>query len=453
MINYLCTDLMGNANGNAKADNLEDGFILVSNNSEEQLSFDPKKSVILSFGIDKQIHPNYNHKSLGLTVKLDAFEVTRALIEHTHINSFETFCSSDDPASCTHSGIEEMIKLTASKVEEGGIFILFFGGHGVNDGNEILALAPADFDRSPDTYITANTVNKCIEKSHCKAKSVLVILDCCYSGAMGSYMTSSANNLLPSLYVLAAGSAYESSFAVTCLHHSIFSYFFKVALDIVPWKPGMIPLIDIYEFCKDCTSALSSLILTIDNCTVKTKHVVPSLSHFNLAIDDSTEDVDGEVVRAAKPGRLKFVVDLFNDDRCSPRPRLHPATHNWLKSLICGHYQPIYLIEKRHVFDSEKGGDSENLLKTIVALIMQSIAVLEMFHNSTTVGEPDIFLIGFIHTLSLIDFVLPNCVIGAEYLVLSWTLYHRVLLKNNIDDRLMKDLLQKVRHAHFKVLK
>ena len=440
---------MGNSYGKDDSDfNLQsnEGFVLISNEPEKQLCFNPQQSVILSFGIDKQIHPNYIDKSLGLTVKLDALEVTKALIEHLNINAFKTFCSSDNPSSCTQAGIEGLIEQTANEVGKDGIFILFFGGHGVNDDDKKWALAPADFDRSPSTYVTTETINRCIKRSNCRAKCVLVILDCCYSGVMGSDMTNNEKYLLPNLYVLAAGSAYESSFAVSSLHHSIFSYFLKVALELIPLQSGTFPLADVYDLCKDCTGALSSLILTIDNCSVKAKHAVPSLSHFHAITDDTFEDVDGEALQSVKPGRLNFVFELYGSRYSKSRPRLHPETHNWLRNLICGHYQPIYLIQKRQLFET----DNDNLLKTVVALIVQSIAVLELFHNSETVGEPDIFLTGFIQTVALVDFVLPNCDIGPDYLIVSFALYHRVLVRNKVDDCLMKELLLKIQKACFK---
>lgn len=435
---------MGSANGKDIETDENLGFVLISNKLEKELSFDPDKSVILSFGIDKQINPNYEQKSLGLTVKMDALEVTKAFIDHLHIRSFEVYCSSDDPVSCTRAGIEDAIERTAREVTDEGMFVLYFGGHGVNDGDKKWALAPADFDLSPNTYITSDIINKAIKNSNCQAKHVLVILDCCYSGMMGSDMTNNADCLLSNLYVLAAGSAHESSFAITSLHHSIFSYFLKVALDVIPWKSGIFPLAEVYDFCKDCTAALSSLILTIDNCTVKTKHVVPSLSHFN----PDTEATDGDAASSIRQGRLEFLFSLFDRSSPKPRPKLHPATHSWLHSLIRGQYQPIYSIRRRRLFDDDcNKDDDDRLLKTIVSLIMHSVAVLEVFYNRDTAGEPDIFLIGFIQTMAAVDFVLSNCVLGVEYIILSWALYHRVLVQNNIDDGALKELLRKIKDS------
>ena len=420
---------------------VDSGFVMITNTQKPCLSFDPKVSFILAFGIDEQTHPVYQKKSLGRTVKLDALEVTMALIKHTEISSFETYCSSDKPSCCTQYGIQEAIENAARKVKEEGIFILFFGGHGINDSDQKWAFAPADFDLTPNSYITSEVINNCIERSECKAKCVLVILDCCYSGLMASDMTSATSHLLPNIHVLAAGSAYESSLAVTSLHHSIFSYFLTKALDTLPRTAGQLPIADVHEFCRECSKALSSLILTIDNHNVKTKQIVPSLSYFNPVVNLSEdEEIDGDVMRAYIPGRLNFVIKLFSDHSpANPRPRLHPTTQTWLRSLING---PIILLESKELLGSSTENDC--LLESVVALIVQSVAVLEFYHNRSTVGQPDIFLIGFIQTLAIIDVVHSNFAVGPECLLVSWALYQRILAKNNVDQTLMKELYQKI---------
>lgn len=431
-----------------------DEFLVISNNIEPEIIFEPSQSTALIFGIDEQLHSNYRDKSIGKTAKLDALETSIAISEHLHIKSSSTFCSSENPQDCSQSGILSHIESCSSHVGPQGVMVIFFGGHGVNDDDRKWALAPADFDRSSNTYITAGHISTCMERSNCQAKAVLLILDCCYSGMLGLELTSNIDNhLLPNLYVMAAGTAHQSSFSVLSLQHSIFSYFLKLGLAIHSYKDYSVgtytlPLTKIYEFCHECTSALSSLILTLDNYDIKTKHVTPSLLHLDPKIEVGVEEVDAAITLTEQPGRLGFVFDLFDDTAnkpCPPRPKLHNFTHKWLQSLVMGNYQPLYLMRSRRLFDSDTNKDGSELLVTVIALIVQSIAVLELYHNSDSVGNPDTFLLSFIQTVSVVDFFIPNCRIDYEHVVHSWAMYTRVLKTHNVNDESMMELFEKIK--------
>ena len=426
-------------------------FIVITNTLETNLHFDPNQSRILSIGIDKQFHPQYKDKSLGPTVKLDALEVSLALVKQFHLKEFDVFCSSDNPDQCTHNGIQQILKESAQKVGQEGLFVVFFGGHGVNDSSQEWALAPADFDLTSNTYLNARTLNACLAEVQCKAKYILIILDCCYSGAMATIMTEESGQesiLLPHMYVLAAGTAYQSSLSIGPLKHTIFSFFLNYAIYKVPNDiVGVLPLKDVYEECKVCCNALSSLILRLENTDNKLKlkvnKAVPSLAHFNPIVSKeyTLEDIDAPSHPA---GRLIFIMKLLEKQKhsCNPFPKLplHPSTHEWLRNLIQYSPSPLALLEEKGLLMSTN--DTGCVLKAVIGLMMQSIALMELVHNRDTVGNPNTFLIAFINTIAILDMIHPFLPVEIEHLSEGWAFYHHILVENKVDDGPMKELFK-----------
>lgn len=431
--------------------NDKNDFIVVTNTLETNLHFDPNQSRILSIGIDRQFHPHYKHKSLGPTVKLDALEVSLALVKQFHLKEFDVFCSSDNPEQCTHNGIQQILKESAQKVGQEGLLVVFFGGHGVNDSDQEWALAPADFDLTSDTYLNTRTLNSCLAEVQCKAKYILVILDCCYSGAMATNMTGESgqeSNLLPHMYVLAAGTAYQSSLGIGPLKHTIFSFFLNYAIYKVPNDiAGVLPLKDVFEECKVCCNALSSLILRLDNTDSKIKlnvnKAVPSLAHFNPIVynEYTLEDIDAPSHPA---GRLIFIMKLLEKQKhsCNPFPNLplHPLTHEWLRNLIQYSPSPLALLEEKGLLMNTN--DTGCVLKAVIALMMQSIALVELVHNKDTVGNPNTCLIAFVNVIAILDMIHPFLPVEIEHLSEGWAFYHHVLVEHKVDDGPMKELFK-----------
>ena len=66
--------------------------------------------------------------------------------------------------------------------------------------------------------------------AECKADYVLVILDCCYAGDLGTTLTSTDNvnipKITPGLFVMCGCTAREKCLSVDALEHTIFTYFF-----------------------------------------------------------------------------------------------------------------------------------------------------------------------------------------------------------------------------------
>jgi hypothetical protein len=442
---------------------LDGEFVVISNALETELHFNPSESHMLAFGIDKQSHDKYKHRSLGPTAKLDALETTLAFVKRFKIKNFDVFCSSDYPSTCSYSGIVKSLQDNAAKVGKDGLFVLFFSGHGINDSDEEWGLAPGDFDTTQDTFITMATLAGCLSQADCLAKYVLVILDCCYSGMMATHITSGSlhmhSDMLSHIYVMAAGTYYQSSLSVGALRHSIFSYFLMYTLNKIGSvaSEGVLPLMDIFEECKVCCYALSSLVLCKDTSDdavdqIKTNQAVPSIAHFNPIMTSTSQDEIDAPSYAA--GRLKFLMTLFENYSYSRndvvRLSLHPTTHGWLRSLIQYSPSPLSILDQKGLLDGSStagavGAPGDGcILNAVIALIMQSIALIELINDLNNVGNPVKFLMAFVHTIATIDMVHPSLDIDVDHLIEGWKLYRHILVKNNVNDDSMKQLLQKI---------
>lgn len=444
LYHLLFHQMGGILSSEAEATENSNGFVVISNAIETELHFDPSQSYLLSIGIDKQLHPNYKHKSLGPTVKLDALETALTLVKQFNIKSFDVYCSSDQPENTSHAGIKDAITNGARSVGKDGLLVLFFGGHGINYSNMEWGLAPSDYDHTPDTYITMSTLTLSLMEGNCMAKHILVILDCCYSGVMANNMTSISSSLIPHLYVLAAGTDYESSLSVGPLRHSIFSYFLKYSINKTqPHTEGVLPIIDIFEECKICCYALSTLVLCKDpNAhdfpSLKVNQTLPTLSHFEPLM--VAEEVDAHSLPAA--GRLEFVLKLFDSTRCGPHPTLHLKTHGWLKGLVQFSDSPLTLLAEKGLLIDK--GEGSCVLNAVISLMMHSIALIEVTFNGGTAADPNAFLIAFVNVIATIDLICPPFDIDVAHLRQSLLLYNGVLVKNSVDNHLMKELYQKV---------
>ena len=431
----------------------EDDYVFISNTPHSSLSFNPETSFMLSFGIDRQTHPSFKEKSLGNTVKLDALELTYAFINEYNLRQFEVNCASDHEENCTHAGIRRRLEEGVAKVGDEGLFVVFFGGHGINDSNKEWALAPSDFDHTSKTCLTSVMLNECFQSTKCKAKHILIILDCCFSGIMANDITrdltlNDAPNL-SNVYVVAAGTDRESSLAVGTLRHSIFSYFLKYALvqkkspkTLIP--SGSLPLCEVFEECKSCCNALSSLILSIDKNTrdLFLDKMTPSLTYFNPVIREGLEEEGVEEVDAGSAVRLSFVMELMRKHSCKPNPKPHTKSFEWLRSIVQWSPCPLIVLDERGLL--EDSSDNGRVLKAVISLIMKSIALIEYMHNRDNAGHPFVFLIAFVDVVATIDVVHPFLPIEIDHLLEAWSMYCNTQKKHGVDDTRMQALLKDI---------
>ena len=425
-------------------------YVMVSNVPESRLKFNPETSYMLAIGVDKQlgIDPALL-SSLGDTVSSDAIHIREKFVSVFNIKNSDVYCSSESPDHCTCTGIQRAIENGVKGVRNDGIFILFMSGHGIS---EDFAFAPADFNPSDEnTYLTADLVRGAIIRAGCKAKYVIILLDCCYSGAMASKITgklddTSKTSLLSNVYVLAAATGTQISLAFPYLKQSFFTYFLIHALRLHknPLMPDVIPIQKIFEEVKVCSGALSSLPVYAEERDGKLSGIfkrpaVPSLASFMPTSKRICFDASDEQPGQANP--CSIVTDLL--DTTGSHCRLDNHSLDWINELPNG-------LELHALCEKGLLSGNPDVLTVVVLLIMRSIAIHELVYNPTTVGKRNVVLMAFMSIIGALnavsDHILP---IDRSHLYLSCIFWKAVLKKYKRDDEstLLNDLLEDIKKA------
>ena len=420
-----------------------DEFVVVTNAPQEVLDYKPSESFMIAFGIDEQNHENYAKRSLGNTIKLSCLDIAQSFLASQILPeaNTEVFVSSDSPEPCSLEGIKRGIKQHASKVGSRGLLVVFLSGHGVNMGDD-WGFAPGDYDRTRATVLSAGALLDCLQEADCKAKYILIILDCCYSGAMAMKLTGESSDdhtVLPHTYVLAAGTASETSLAINSLGYTIFTYFLRFALDRIQPSPGCLLLSDLFEECRTCAEALSSLVIRHDKeLGLRFGKFTPSMSAFEPQTRIHEAQLDS-------PGLGDFVWRYFKprEDKTQPPARLHPMTTDWLRRLSELDPGPLTLLEHRDLF-TDSNDTKGRVLMAVITLMVHSVASIELVYNSNSVSNPNLFLLAFVEVIATLDRVHLNIQVTFLHLKESLPYYLEVLAKNKLDCRGVVDLYQRL---------
>lgn len=420
----------------------DDGsFVYLSNEPTECLLFEPSESYMVSYGIDYQTSPKFKHKTLTSVTVADAQQVTTALESVGVINQGNAalYAASKQPEECTFEGMKAGFQKQAKKVEQNGLFVFHFSGHGIKVRNEEWGLAPVDFDYTRDTYITADVLNEWLQEVGCRAKHILFTLDCCYAGGIAKELTSSGNwgKQDLGLYVISACTANESSLVLGPLGHSIFTYFLAEAIARLTSHPGQLPVCDIFKECQICSVALSSLLISYDPTsglswsTMQPQMRVWDLKSVVMELMGEGPDQPDAVVL----GRFNFAVQLY--DKSKSIPSLDDKTYAWFETLSDSN-GPLMELEKRHILEGR-------ILDAALCSIMYSVASIEMACNPANVGNPNLFLVAFMHAVATLDLMKHGVEFNENQFVQSWGFYRDVIIRNKVNDEGLRQLLYKLK--------
>ena len=447
-----------------KTEDRFDDFVVVTNAPQEVLNYDPLQSYMIAFGINEQHAENYQHKSLGDVIRLSTLDVTLSFVEHGVIpqDNYQLFLSSEQKEECSLEGMKAEINQQAGRVGEDGILVIFLSGHGVKYGPDSWGFVPADYNRTLEAILTGSDLTKSIQEARRKAKYkyTLIILDCCYSGAMALKLTSDCEDdetcsLLTNTYVLAAGSANETSLAINSLGYTIFTYFLRFALDKVQPVPGALPLSDMFDECQLCAEALSSIIIRRDEqFGLRFSKFTPSLTAFDpqVQVDDvGVESTDGGMMLDEESliGKEKtaFVWKYYKprEDKTKPPSVLHTITVDWLESLHTIQPSPLQILEDRDLL--EGGYDTEGrILAATITLLIHSIASIELVYNNANVANPNLFLLAFVEVMATLDRAHHNIRVTPHHLTQAALYYAEALKRSNVDPtEIVKLYIQVVR--------
>lgn len=134
---------------------------------------------------------NYDYQDPGLTrlqaPERDADQLA-AVLRDPKIGGFAVHTLLNESAATINEAVEDFF----ADREPDDLLLLYFSGHGVKDENGELYLAAAatKLNRLGATAVAADFVNRRMNRS--RSRRIVLLLDCCYSGAFGRGMVARA---------------------------------------------------------------------------------------------------------------------------------------------------------------------------------------------------------------------------------------------------------------------
>lgn len=380
------------------------------------LEYDSNRSYALCVGIDKQLDDRFTGKSLGYIAAKDAISMGEALIADMGLQRerVNVYTSQDVSFLCKKGALSTLFVNYARKVEEGGIFIFHFSGHGVliraTGDRSQWVLAPADFSGDSNTGINGNDLLRLIEISECRARHVLIILDCCYAGGVGRQVASLENimKVKPGVYVMCACAAREVSLALAALGNSIFTFFLLHYFE-KDHKKGRLEvkavMSDVSEMCR-CFSSL--MLRYTEEDGLRSATMQPQVD-TQAVIEIRTVTLDD-----TDASRFSLLFSLC--DKTLPKPSLHITAEQWLKSSSV--QDAIETLYTRMPL-------SLPLQDGIVCAMAYSVACLHLKNDRSHIVERNFIIIVIIRVLSAVGFNIPDINLSLSSLKMVLKYYYK----------------------------
>lgn len=427
-----CQELVRNEQGD---------FVIISNSLPDDFHFDPSESQVISYGIDQQSDPKFKKKSLTFITVDDARQVLNALLRVRAVSSENAhlFSASRNPECCTAQGMKKTFQYHASRVGPESLFVFHFSGHGIKVREDMWGLAPMDFDYSSDTYITAEVLCRWLNEIECRAKYILITLDCCYAGGIGKELTTQADvERSENLFVLSACTANETSLVLASLGHSIFTHFLSYFIAKFSKSTGVLPMKKIFSECQVCCECLSSLLVSYSRESgLQLKRMQPQISVRNI-VSDGEDSIDAAAVPI---GRFQFVQDFY--DRLTRIAPLHDKSMAYLDSLKDPDFGPLVQLERRGLLRGR-------VIVSVFCSMMYSIASFELAcdNTGTKVKNINLSITAFMNAVSTIDMVHQGVECDGYTFLLSWLFYKEVMKKNVVEVAGMEALEAKLKKLY-----
>ena len=408
--------------------NKDGRYLLLTNKPHDRLSYKPEESFML--GVELQ-YCTHDLDSVEPRQRRNIRKIADALVrtEAMYEEQISIVHSSSEPQKCSKDEIMKLFIQNAAKVNNEGIFVFCFSGPGMEAGGGKWGLATGENNEC----ILAETITSWLRESQCKAKHILLILDCSFAGKIASALQFSA--AAHDITVIGSCTANEVSVALSSLGYSVFSYLLHWAIHKVPFAPGVFPLKEIFSLLQPCCSAISSLVVIYD-ATTKTLSYAPMqpvlkahrLPHVIQALlsEDATDGV---------PGSYEFITKHYSR-KGRRRVNLHEKCYLWLQN----------------VEDSENGlaqlgaGDNDilngRILEAVVCALMYSIACFQVALDRSTAAEPNLFIIAFLRVAAAIASHSPDEPVTEYHVKLSGRFYTHVLEQNHVDKTRLEKILK-----------
>ena len=397
--------------------------------ADSVLEFDPNRSYALCVGIDKQLDDRFIGKSLGYIAAKDAVSMGEAFIADMGLqrDRVNVYTSQDVSFLCKKGALATLFVNYARKVEEGGIFIFHFSGHGIlikGNSNEWV-LAPADFSGDSTTGINADELLRLIQIADCRARHVLIILDCCYAGGIGRKVASLDNvmKVKPGVYVMCACAARETSIALNALGNSIFTFFLLHYFEKYHSKGRLevkTVMTEVTEMCR----CFSSLMLRY----TKEAGLKSAMMRPEVDTQAVTELHAGNADETDSGNRFSLIFSLY--DKKEPKPSLHQAATQWL--LSSSTQTALKTL-------NEKMPLSLPLQDGILCAMMYSVACLHLEYDRSHIVERNFILTVVIRVISAIGYKIPDISVSLSQLKMALKYYYKPIYTLDIPaDPLLK---------------
>ena len=397
------------------------------------LRFDSSESYVVSYGIDVQTNHKFSpDMNLSSVTVDDAKKVRDVLVQSGTIPSSNArlYAASDNPELCKMKGMKKTFQECARKVGASGLFVFHFSGHGVKMRRKSeWGLAPVDFDYSKNMYLTADVLDQWFREAECKAKHILLFLDCCHAGGVAAKLCKFAD--LPvrgNLYVLSACTANEETLVIGALKHSIFTYFLSLAIVKLCKTPGEFPLQAIFNECHTCSKAFSSLMVMYNmvNDTVTVKCMQPQMAVINPKhVMDGVSEGQSRIQSDGEVNRFQYAMELWD---CK-KPIL------WLDEKTIAHISSwvspngaLCELDKRKLLDGR-------VLEAAVCSMMYSVAVIELScdRSQVRVKNTNLSIVAFHQVAAALDTVVEDLHISQPLFFMAWMVYREALRSNGVN--------------------
>jgi len=293
------------------------------------LEFNHKNSAALCVGIDQ-----YRLQSRGGKYYIEVSDLTKndtEAMKKVFVNKLgfnddrvKLHLCSEHSGFCSKDGLESSFIESVKMVQENGIFIFYYAGHGLRESADEYVLVISEHEK-----IFVDDLKKWLCLAKCKGK-VLIILDCCYAGKIGKEITKFESVDFPesidsSLFVMCACAADEQCTALGALEHSIFTYFLLEYLkNYKPENIGKLEVQQAMQHIKELCLSLTSLIMVDD-------------SGEEIAFKKMCPELYEGIQPRSRPAMFYYHFEpKFKDDIIAERhiqlPEPHKKINEWLNS-------------------------------------------------------------------------------------------------------------------------
>ena len=381
----------------------------------ENLQFDRSSdNCVISIAIDAPGLPRTDTENDARKIIGSYCRVGVVLSENAHLIS-----GSEQPEKCTVEGLKKTFQTCTRNMRPQGILFIHYSGHGIKLDNGMCVLAPMDFDRSANKYVTLDMFIDWLSEIPCQAKHIVLTLDCCHAGGIGKELTGEAGvKQCGNLYVLSACMANETCVAIS--DHSIFTTFFCLFLERLSGKSGQLPLREIFSKSQLCIESLSSLLYSYS----KEKGFKQKLMRPQFDVRES-DSVDEDLVDGPAPEKFQHILELY--DRDQEQRALDKESMAYL-DIIKRHDGPLVELRRQGVLDCRE------IVVFVFCCVMYSLASIEVSRDrsKSKVENANLFVTALVQSAATIDKIQHNVKVDKHILQKSWGFYNQIMKDNHI---------------------